>query len=121
MREREKIYIYSAQLSSVILAASSFELLPGARDQEYKYWLLKVKSYETDWLFVREPTRRDRQGEENNSEEEAAYKVGLRIDSQQPASPCWSVLMLYNSMQFAYRYTWNREIIVNSQKLVKRR
>jgi len=28
---------------------------------------------------------------------------------------------LYNSMQFAYRYTWNREIIVNSQKLVKRR
>lgn len=29
--------------------------------------------------------------------------------------------MLYNSMQFAYRYTWNREIIVNSQKLVKRR
>lgn len=37
------------------------------------------------------------------------------------AYQCWSVLMLYSSMQFAYLYTWNREIIVNSQKLVKRR
>lgn len=43
------------------------------------------------------------------------------IRENDPSSRWWSVLMLYNSMQFAYRYTWNREIIVNSQKLVKRR
>lgn len=44
-----------------------------------------------------------------------------KISIKYEASQCWSVLMWFISMQFAYLYTWNREIVVNSQKLVKRR